>query len=171
MTNKLTDEEITELALKLFDGSSFYFQSGRRPGAKTMAELLNKAACAVAELQERRKADSEPVAWEAIHHSEEVNDEVIFSTRQALDAFLARAGWWPALTEIKPLYAAPQPVPVVPEEKPMPNALSMYAVDAVVAIAEVSGWNACRAAMLQGSQPVSDRDELPCAQPPKKINN
>ncbi|EHO5928694.1 hypothetical protein KLR25_001689 [Salmonella enterica] len=62
-----------------------------------------------AELQERRKADSEPVAWEAIHHSEEVNDEVIFSTRQALDAFLARAGWWPALTEIKPLYAAPQP--------------------------------------------------------------
>lgn len=55
--NKLTDEEITELALKLFDGSSFYFQSGRRPGAKTMAELLNKAACAVAELQERRKAE------------------------------------------------------------------------------------------------------------------
>lgn len=55
--NKLTDEEITELALKLFDGSSFYFQSGRRPGAKTMAELLNKAACAVAELQQRRQAD------------------------------------------------------------------------------------------------------------------
>ncbi|EOE5124491.1 hypothetical protein ACKGG2_004895, partial [Salmonella enterica] len=25
-------------------------------------------------------------------------------------------------------------------------------------------WNACRAAMLQGSQPVSDRDELPYAQ-------
>ncbi|WP_262758151.1 hypothetical protein [Citrobacter cronae] len=62
MNNKLTDEEITELVLKLFDGSSFYFQSGRRPGAKTMAELLNKAACAVAELQERRKADSaEPI--------------------------------------------------------------------------------------------------------------
>jgi len=26
----------------------------------------------------------------------------------------------------------------------------MYAVDAVAAIAEVRGWNACRAAMLQG---------------------
>lgn len=38
--------------------------------------------------------------------------------------------------------------PVVPEEKPMPNPLSMYAVDAVAAIAEVKGWNACRAAML-----------------------
>ncbi|ELO4359854.1 hypothetical protein QUQ61_001087 [Escherichia coli] len=45
-------------------------------------------------------------------------------------------------------YTAP-PVPVVPEEKPMPNPLKMYAVDAVAAIAEVRGWNACRAAMLQ----------------------
>ncbi|HCB2711941.1 TPA: hypothetical protein SCS01_000297 [Escherichia coli] len=47
------------------------------------------------------------------------------------------------------LFAAP-PAPIVPEEKPMPNPLSMYAVDAVAAIAEVRGWNACRAAMLQG---------------------
>ncbi|HFP4380379.1 TPA: ead/Ea22-like family protein [Escherichia coli] len=44
---------------------------------------------------------------------------------------------------------AKQPSPVVPEEKPMPNPLSMYAVDAVAAIAEVRGWNAFRAAMLQ----------------------
>lgn len=50
---------------------------------------------------------------------------------------------------IEGIYASP-PVLVVPEEKPMPNPLSMYAVDAVAAIAEVRGWNACRAAMLQG---------------------
>ncbi|HFI2534139.1 TPA: DUF551 domain-containing protein [Escherichia coli] len=50
--------------------------------------------------------------------------------------------------DVIPVYAAP-PVPVVPEEKPMPNPLKMYAVDAVAAIAEVRGWNACRAAMLQ----------------------
>ena len=50
---------------------------------------------------------------------------------------------------IEGIYAAP-PAPVVPEEKPMPNPLSMYAVDAVAAIAEVRGWNACRAAMLHG---------------------
>ncbi|MFV2555508.1 hypothetical protein ACNIZ9_28160, partial [Escherichia coli] len=49
---------------------------------------------------------------------------------------------------IEGIYAA-HPAPVVPEEKPMPNPLSMYAVDAVAAIAEVRGWNACRAAMLQ----------------------
>ena len=53
-----------------------------------------------------------------------------------------------------PLYRHAQQ-PVVPEEKPMPNPLSMYAVDAVAAIAEVKGWNACRAAMLQaGNSPV-----------------
>ncbi|MFN0901748.1 hypothetical protein ACKWO3_17420 [Escherichia coli] len=58
-------------------------------------------------------------------------------------------GEWPIDNGIIEVYAAPL-VPVVPEEKPMPNPLSMYAVDAVAAIAEVRGWNACRAAMLQG---------------------
>lgn len=120
-----------------------------------------------AELQERRKADSEPAAWKAVHHSEEMDDEVIFSTRQALDAFLARAGWWPALTEIKPLYAAPQPAPVVPEECPDELlAFCEQVIDSrITANAKADElWSACRAAMLQGSQPVSNRDELPCAQ-------
>ncbi|MHP02482.1 DUF551 domain-containing protein [Escherichia coli] len=62
-------------------------------------------------------------------------------------------------SDVIPVYAAP-PVPVVPEEKPMPNPLKMYAVDAVAAIAEVRGRNACRAAMLQ-AEPVSNSDELP----------
>ncbi|HDL6834210.1 TPA: DUF551 domain-containing protein [Escherichia coli] len=61
---------------------------------------------------------------------------------------------------IEGIYAAP-PAPVVPEEKPMPNPLSMYAVDAVAAIAEVRGWNSCRAAMLQGVEPASNHEELP----------
>jgi len=56
-----------------------------------------------------------------------------------------------------PLYRHAQQ-PVVPEEKPIPNTLSMYAVDAVAAIAEVKGWNACRAAMLQAQ---SDDDGEP----------
>lgn len=54
--------------------------------------------------------------------------------------------------DVMPVYASPQPAPVVPEEKPIPNTLSMYAVDAVAAIAEVKGWNACRAAMLSGGK-------------------
>ncbi|GAB9224498.1 hypothetical protein OkiPb01528_29920 [Escherichia coli] len=62
-------------------------------------------------------------------------------------------------SDVIPVYATP-PVPVVPEEKPMPNPLKMYAVDAVAAIAEVRGWNACRAAMLQGVEPASNHEEL-----------
>ncbi|HHC2848077.1 DUF551 domain-containing protein [Klebsiella pneumoniae] len=63
------------------------------------------------------------------------------------------------------LYRHAQPLPVVPEEKSIPNTLSMYAVDAVAAIAEVKGWNACRAAMLQelkksaGTEAICRSDE------------
>ncbi|EMG1622294.1 DUF551 domain-containing protein [Escherichia coli] len=73
-------------------------------------------------------------------------------------------GEWPIDNGTIEVYAAP-PAPVVPEEKPMPNPLGMYAVDAVAAIAEVRGWNACRAAMLQGSQPVSQTYKLPVNTP------
>ncbi|ELF05209.1 hypothetical protein A1Y7_04718 [Escherichia coli KTE119] len=68
-------------------------------------------------------------------------------------------GEWPIDNGTIEVYAAP-PVPVVPEEKPMPNPLKMYAVDAVAAIAEVRGWNACRAAMLHGVEPASNHEEL-----------
>lgn len=54
-----------------------------------------------------------------------------------------------------------QPAPAVPEEKPIPNTLSMYAVDAVAAIAEVKGWNACRTAMLQASNSPAQSDCFP----------
>ncbi len=73
-------------------------------------------------------------------------------------------GEWPIDNGIIEVYAAP-PVPVVPEEKPMPNPLSMYTVDAVAAIAEVRGWNACRAAMLHGAEPVSQTYKLPVNTP------
>ncbi|EBU3913873.1 DUF551 domain-containing protein [Salmonella enterica] len=51
-----------------------------------------------------------------------------------------------------------QPAPIVPEE---------ITADGIIGMHEcgfVEGWNACRAAMLQGSQPVSNHDELPYAQ-------
>ncbi|EFD9747916.1 DUF551 domain-containing protein [Escherichia coli] len=73
-------------------------------------------------------------------------------------------GEWPIDNGTIEVYAAP-PAPVVPEEKPMPNPLGMYAVDAVAAIAEVRGWNACHAAMLQGSQPVSQTYKFPVNTP------
>lgn len=116
--NKLTDEEITALALKLFDGSSFYFQSGRRPGAKTMAELLNKAASAVAELQERRKADSaEPIGW--------TDAEELRSVEKDGCGYLFKAN--PISPNADPrrvikLYRHAPPAPVVPDERAAFNA-------------------------------------------------
>ena len=117
--------------------------------ARAPVEVVRAMA---AELQKRREADSaEPVAYILKHPAGKLfwalTDE---SNKEQADVI--------------PVYAAP-PVPVVPEEKPMPNPLKMYAVDAVAAIAEVRGWNACRAAMLQGSQPVSQTYKLPVNTP------
>ncbi|EIG6018243.1 DUF551 domain-containing protein [Escherichia coli] len=80
-------------------------------------------------------------------------------------------GEWPIDNGTIEVYAAP-PVPVVPEEKPMPNPLSMYAVDAVAAIAEVRGWNACRAAMLQSQDNCIKDGWISCSeQMPEKGQN
>ena len=49
-----------------------------------------------------------------------------------------------------------QQAPVVPDEMPEPDTARMFFTDAVVAIAKVQGWNACRSAMLHGSEPVTD---------------
>ncbi|EAB8567501.1 hypothetical protein FN894_03925 [Salmonella enterica subsp. enterica] len=56
-----------------------------------------------------------------------------------------------------PLYTA-QPAPVVPDEMATSDDMNLYQKSFA------QGYNACRAAMLQGSQPVSNHDELPYAQ-------
>ncbi|MBN6599945.1 hypothetical protein [Citrobacter sedlakii] len=63
-------------------------------------------------------------------------------------------GEWPLDNGIIEVYAAPP----VPEEKPMPKASNMFAIDAVAAIAEARGWNACRAAMLQAGNSQVTQD-------------
>ncbi|QOK32053.1 hypothetical protein IFY65_01973 [Klebsiella pneumoniae] len=93
-------------------------------------------------------ADSEPVAYIFKHPAGRLFWSLTDESNKGHD-------------DVMPVYASPQPAPVVPEEKPIPNTLSMYAVDAVAAIAEVKGWNACRAAMLaaapqsHGSEPAT----------------
>ncbi|HDZ7408721.1 TPA: DUF551 domain-containing protein [Escherichia coli] len=106
--------------------------------------------------------EAEPVAWKVTFT--QINRE--YNTFTGMYSDKAEVERWVRLhkacnfrADITPLYTA-QPVPVVPEEKPMPNPLSMYAVDAVAAIAEVRGWNACRAAMLHGTEPVSQTYKL-----------
>ncbi|EEW8192827.1 TPA: hypothetical protein JX714_000521 [Escherichia coli] len=56
---------------------------------------------------------------------------------------------------------ADKPSPAyVPDEIPEPDTARMFFTDAVVAIAKVQGWNACRAAMLHSAEPVSQTYKL-----------
>ncbi|HBS2505129.1 TPA: hypothetical protein MAD76_001519 [Klebsiella variicola subsp. variicola] len=123
MTSKLTRERLQEIAE---DGFLKHGES---------KELARMALVAM---------DSEPVKRvnaDQMHH-------VCLEANRHLDKYGAMA------KEVNKLLGRipAQPAPVVPEEKPIPNTLSMYAVDAVAAIAEVKGWNACRAAMLSGGK-------------------
>ncbi|EAZ3143200.1 DUF551 domain-containing protein [Salmonella enterica subsp. enterica serovar Napoli] len=59
-----------------------------------------------------------------------------------------------------PLYTAP-PAPVVPEEAYSDDCPDLYASQPE---AWAVGWNACRAALLQGAEPVSQTYELPQTQ-------
>ncbi|WP_425333648.1 DUF551 domain-containing protein [Escherichia coli] len=64
------------------------------------------------------------------------------------------------IAELESLMVPQLPQQAVPDEIPEPDTARMFFTDAVVAIAKVQGWNACRAAMLQ-AEPVSNSDELP----------
>lgn len=137
---------------------------------------------ALEELQERRKADTDPYGFtdgdrrgmiykpehayrlsdpvQVYRHAQPapvVSADLLHSAASAIEDLLTTkdrtgAGVWFDLPFKLRSAANAQPAPVVPEEKPIPNTLSMYAVDAVAAIAEVKGWNACRAAMLNGGK-------------------
>lgn len=94
------------------DTGSFEFgNDAQRDYSDTLAEIAEGIRALHPSTRNGQQERGEPIAWMAIHHSENVTDEAIYSTRQALDAFLAQAGWFPALTEIKLLFSAP-PAPV-----------------------------------------------------------
>lgn len=106
-------------------------------------------AAALRELQERRKADSVPV---------EINDDMAYAFHHALSDSSPGAD---EVEEIKAgLRAAfanvtAQPEPVVPDEIG-PNDSNTFDY--------VDGWNACRAAMLHGAEPVNQTYKSPHTQ-------
>ncbi|MEB5577231.1 DUF550 domain-containing protein [Klebsiella quasipneumoniae] len=97
-------------------------------------------------------ADMQFLLWDAQRRAG-ITDEQI--TQAMIDKLAVnKQREWPEPKDGEPrLHIKEQPAPVVPDEKPIPNTLSMYAVDAVAAIAEVKGWNACSAAMINGGKP------------------
>ncbi|HCN0226551.1 TPA: DUF551 domain-containing protein [Escherichia coli] len=78
-------------------------------------------------------------------------------------------GEWPIDNGIIEVYAAP-PVPVVPAALPENDDEDGHDIDylepsEVYALGRTAGWNACHAAMLQGSQPVSQTYKFPVNTP------
>ncbi|BBQ35589.1 hypothetical protein WP2W18E06_27110 [Klebsiella pneumoniae] len=138
MTSKLTRERLQEIAE---DG---FLKHGESKELARMA-LAEKASEPVILYRERNPYNGLTTGWQEL-----TENEFSFLKENAGEN-----------AEFLTLYRHAQPAPVVPEEKPIPNTLSMYAVDAVAAIAEVKGWNACRAAMLAatpqspGSEPAT----------------
>ncbi|MEB7083117.1 valyl-tRNA synthetase [Escherichia coli] len=76
--------------------------------------------------------EEDPVAW--LHSDNGLGIPAITRSKHIADSWLSK-GWY-----VQPLYIA-KPVPVVPDVRPSLN-------NGIVGFDE--GWNACRAAMLQG---------------------
>lgn len=135
MTSKLTSEILDDETLaELIAFRRSRVEYCQKEGLPYQKALHDSMMLALEELQERRKVerDTEPYGF-----TDGDRRGMIYKPEHS-----------DRLSEPVPLYRHAQPAPVVPEEKQIPNTLSMYAVDAVAAIAEVKGWNACRAAML-----------------------
>ncbi|EJD5939943.1 DUF551 domain-containing protein [Escherichia coli] len=86
--------------------------------------------------------EEEPVAW--LHSDNGLGIPAITRSKNIADSWLSK-GWY-----VQPLYIA-KPVPVVPDVRPSLN-------NGIVGFDE--GWNACRAAMLHGAEPVSQTYKL-----------
>nr|WP_276319733.1 dATP/dGTP pyrophosphohydrolase domain-containing protein [Salmonella enterica] len=111
-------------------------------------------------------ADMQFLLWDAQRRAG-ISDEQI---TQAMTEKLAinKARQWPDPKDGEPrLHIKEQSAPVVPEEMPKGLAgqiVSLLAHNIGDKFLAQKIWNACRAALLQGSQPVSNHDELPYAQ-------
>ncbi|ENJ4643612.1 DUF551 domain-containing protein, partial [Escherichia coli] len=86
--------------------------------------------------------EAEPVAW--LHSDNGLGIPAITRSKNIADRWLSK-GWY-----VQPLYIA-KPVPMVPDVRPSLN-------NGIVGFDE--GWNACRAAMLHGTEPVSQTYKL-----------
>ncbi|HHT0123776.1 TPA: hypothetical protein ACTW2L_001325 [Raoultella planticola] len=142
---RLTDEELAELAF--YAGES---TSHSDPNYLLSFESLatgSSVLSIVIELQERRKADSEPVATLDVQSGRP--DGHKFSL-----AYSSVAHKLP--DDVYFLYRHAQQAPVVPKSISVRQAISaLESAGAVTTIGQAykMGWNACRAAMLSGGKP------------------
>ncbi|ECC3245268.1 DUF550 domain-containing protein [Salmonella enterica subsp. enterica] len=107
-------------------------------------------------------ADMQFLLWDAQRRAGISDGEITAAMEEKLKVNMARQ--WPEPKDGDPrLHIKEQPVPVVPAEMPKGLAgqiVSLLAHNIGDKFLAQKIWNACRAAMLQGSQPVSNCDEL-----------
>ncbi|SUI09889.1 Eaa protein [Salmonella enterica subsp. enterica] len=121
--------------------------------ARAPVEVVRAMA---AELQKRRKADSaEPVAWR--YRTTDINGNP--NPRWSFSEEPSLLGLY------QPLYADPQqplsfPDAMEPTVEAIKRVLPTSNPDEYAVCIGADMWNACRTAMLQGVEPVSNHDEL-----------
>lgn len=141
----ITDERITSVIERLE-----HFACNLKWTDVRGAQDLLTAADGLRELQERRKADSEPVAGEA--RFKEERPRWTPCTAEHVSMVMANPEDWPNY-EVRYLYAAPQPAPVVLDEVTAEDCPALVKYDVTeVDEAWARGFNACRAAMLNGGK-------------------
>ncbi len=129
--NKLTPENVTRFAQ--YGADMMEWPDGGYVKYEDYSALA-------AELQERRKAASEPVGYFGRFDPDD-DDLIDQCSKNVKGAF--------------PLYRHAQPAPVVPDEMPEHTGPREFGRPQ----AYVDGWNACRAAMLQ-AEPVTTANKL-----------
>ncbi|EII9563856.1 DUF550 domain-containing protein [Salmonella enterica] len=108
-------------------------------------------------------ADMQFLLWDAQRRMG-LSDE--FITRAMIEKLAVnKQRQWPEPKDGEPrLHIKEQPAPVVPESISVRQAISaLESADCVTTIGQAykMGWNACRAAMLKGAEPVSQTYKLP----------
>ncbi|WP_425218783.1 DUF550 domain-containing protein [Salmonella enterica] len=109
-------------------------------------------------------ADMQFLLWDAQRRAGISDGEITAAMEEKLKVNMARQ--WPEPKDGEPrLHIKEQPAPIVPpaiepDYKVIKSILPTANPDEYACCIAADMWNACRAAMLQGGQPVSNRDEL-----------
>lgn len=137
--NKLTDRKIAEILARaeICDDS-------------VLTDYTDIAA-ALCELQERRKADSEPAGYHVIKECGKVGCSVA-----TLEEAEKTRDFWNKKWTIRPYFYSAAPAPVVPEKMNFSTACNFVQINGMAkedrATLAMRAWNACRSAMLNGGK-------------------
>ncbi|MBF5127393.1 DUF551 domain-containing protein [Escherichia coli] len=130
--------EFTDKTLSRKTGAVQIKEIKERIGSLDVRDNIERRAYEIALVS----LEAEPVAW--LHSDNGLGIPAITRSKNIADSWLSK-GWY-----VQPLYIA-KPVPMVPDVRPSLN-------NGIVGFDE--GWNACRAAMLHGAEPVSQTYKL-----------